>query len=539
MILAFYNVDVFIVMFVCRALLWRRDDNIVFGLIMNRGSGEVSTGDTVSCQFSGILQVADEDQGPLTKREYKLAAVPVGEELLGKVVNFKGYPVVGDVEDKSPVGTSVMYPLLNCPPNMEDRESIDSPLITGVKAIDIITPLGRGQALQVSGVQGSGKTQLCIQAVMGQKGSGVKCVYAAIGCSNAQLSQTIKELEQAGCMKYTTIVAATDEKDLGEQYAAICYACSIAERYRDEGENSLVVLNDIGAMVKLWESINRGINKLFSAEAEQTADDDLVEYEGMLVSVAAAQRRRFFSFLIQRCARMHRRLNGGSMTGLFVVPGSPAQGKKPQIKDKIAGYKHLTTAQKAKLLEALEKQDGLNGSTIESPQDLRTEVVEEFMSMADGQVVLENTRDKITGGPRIDPRLSVSRIGSRAYSPAIADLASLVRFELAQANDAQRFAANAASDPMARRALRRANAVTAALPQREGTICPLEHQVIQLMAVQQGLVDNVPVDEVASTLDKITSEVTKLCPKSIEEVKTTMKLSQEAKAAILAALTTR
>lgn len=527
-------------MLVCRALLWRRDDNIVFGLIMNRGPREVSIGDTVSCQFSGILQVADEEQGPLTKREYNLAAVPVGEELLGKVVNFRGYPALGDGEDTSPLGTSVMYPLLNCPPNMEDRESIDSPLMTGVKAIDIITPLGRGQALQLSGVQGSGKTQLCIQVVMGQKGSGVKCVYAAIGCSKAQLYQTIKELEQAGCMKYTTIVAATDDKDLGEQYAAICYACSIAERYRDDGQNSLVVLNDIGAMVKLWESINRGINRLFSTDSEQTANgDDLVEYEGMLVSVAAAQRRRFFSFLIQRCARMHRRLNGGSMTGLFVVPGSPAQGKKPQIKDKIAGYKHLTTTQKAKLLEALEQQDGSSGNTIESPQDLRTEVVEEFMSMADGQVVLENTRDKITGGPRIDPRLSVSRIGSRAYSPAIADLASLVRFELAQANDAQRFAANAASDPMARRALRRADAVTAALPQREGTICPLEHQVIQLMAIQQGLVDNVPVDEVASTLDKITNEVTLLCPKSIEEVKTTMKLSQEAKAAILAALTTR
>ena len=227
------------------------------------------------------------------------------------------------------------------------------------------------------------------------------------------------------------------------------------------------------------------------------------------------------------------------MTGLFVVPGSPAQGKSPRMKDKIAAYKHLTAAQKAKLLSALEQQGDYSDAGSDSQYDLSTEVVEEFMSMADGQLVLQHTRDSVTGGPRVDPRLSVSRIGSRAYSPAIADLASLVRFELAQANDAQRFAANAATDPMARKALQRADAVTAALPQREGTVCPLEYQVIQLMAVQQGLVDNAPIEQVSQILDSITRDVISLCPKAVEEIKISKKLSQEAKAAIFAALTTR
>jgi len=151
---------------------------------------------------------------------------------------------------------------------------------------------------------------------------------------------------------------------------------------------------------------------------------------------------------------------------------------------------------------------------------------------------LYGTRDHATGGARIDPQLSVSRIGARAYSPAISEIASLVRFELAQANDAQKFAANAATDPMTRKALKRAAVVTAALPQPVGTICPLEHQVVQLMAVQQGLFDDIPPANVAKLLNIITSEVSSLCPKALSEVARTRKLSRASKAAILAALNT-
>jgi F0F1-type ATP synthase alpha subunit len=509
-------------------LLWRRDDNTVFALVND--DDRVAVGEVVECAFSGILQVADEEAGPQTKRKYKVACVPVGDALVGKVVNFCGIPYAE--ANAGPVGTDVLYPLLNATPNMEDRESIDSPLLTQVKAIDIITPLGKGQALQVSGIQGSGKTQLCIQTVMGQRGTGVRCVYAAVGCSKEQVAETIRALERSGCMAYTTVIVATEDRGLGEQYAAICYAASLAERVRDEGGDSLVVFNTVEALVKLWDSITKSIQVDLNVAEGGDGGEELVEYEGMMISAQAAQRRIFFSSLIQRTARMHKRLKGGSLTGLFVVPGSPAQGRKPQMVDKVAHYKHLTEAQKAKLLKALEHQEA------SEQHDLNTEIVEEFMSMADGQVVLEHARDAATGGPKVDARLSVSRIGSRAYAPALADLASLVRFELAQANDAQLFAANAGTDPMARKALKRAEAVTAVLPQRPGTVCPLEHQVIQLLAVQQGILDNVPLEEVASVLEKITDEVLSLCPTAVAELQQTRMLTQTAKAAIVAALTT-
>ena len=183
--------------------------------------------DVVECEFSGILQVADEEAGPRTKREVQglVCAGGGGAGGAGGAVWGGGGCWGGGGAARCCVRRRIW----------EDRESIDSSLFTQVKAIDIVTPLGKGQALQVSGVRGSGKTPLGVQVVMGQKGAGVRCVYAAVGCTEQQLDETVRELEQTGCMAYTTVVAATDGCSVGEQYAAICYAASIAERVRDEG----------------------------------------------------------------------------------------------------------------------------------------------------------------------------------------------------------------------------------------------------------------------------------------------------------------
>jgi len=503
--------------------------------------------------------------------------------------------------DLRPIGSDALLPLLNAQPDMDSREQIAEALVTGVKALDILTPLGKGQALQVSGPLGAGKTQLCVDAVMGQRGAGVRCVYAAVGCTPEQLQRTVEQLEVHGCMEYTTVVAATSARSLGEQYAAMLMACSVAEATRDAGGHALVVLNDIGVMVRMWEMITVAMaelgsvaveaeteNRLFleggaggdgldctsekveeeEEEEEQAAEEDgLVEYEGMLVSVAAAQRRRFLSSLIQRCAKMHRRLKGGSMTALLVAPGVPATGHRRHQadskaqKEKIMQYRHLSEEQKAKLLHALESQargesgggssappqhaerESDESESVGHPQELRTEVVEELMSITDGQVVLRAQRDPVTGGVSVDPQLSVSRIGSRAYSPAVAEIAPLVRLELAQAEDAKRYAADAPAKggvpgKAAQQAQRRAAVVAAALPQPQRTTCPLEDQVVQLMALQEGVLDAVPLDQVSATLTQVTEEVRVLCPMAMEEISKTRRLTGTAKAAIRAALMT-
>ena len=301
-------------------------------------------------------------------------------------------------------------------------------------------------------------------------------------------------------------------------------------------------------------------------------DEALVEYDGMLVSVAAAQRRRFFSSLIQRAAKMHRRLRGGSLTLLLAVPGLPARGLRgaggalgaraadaASPADTVAKYRHLSEEQKAKLLLALEQRaacpagasidDGGAGAAEEEgvgagaaaaqlppARELRTEVVEELMSIADGQVVLCGRRDPPTGGMVVDPALSVSRIGSRAYCPAMEALAPAVRLELAQAADAERFAARRDRDPAAARAARRAAVIAAALPQPPRTTVRLEDQVVQLLALQRGFLDDVPPPQVAAKLAQLTASVRQLAPAAVQEVAATGRLTAAAEAALVEAL---
>lgn len=554
--------------------MWRRSDNLVFALLLG-GSQLVNVGDGVECKVRGILQVMDETEGPSTKREYEPTRVPVGKELIGHVVDYLGRALPdngGEPLSLQPLGADIHLPLLNVQPDMESREQIAEPLITGVKALDVLTPLGRGQALQVSGPQGSGKTQLCIDAVMGQAKSGVRCVYAAVGCSAEQLERTVAQLKAHGCMEYTTVVAATADRPLGQQYAAMLTACSIAEATRDAGGHALVVLNDVSVMVRMWEMITVAMADLGSVatevqaaevaaltEAAQDAaaeagvklkeedeekgeSEEMVEYEGMLVSVAAAQRRRFFSSLVQRCAKMHRRLKGGSMSALLVVPGTPATGMAKKARETVLKYRHLTEDQKAKLLSALEAQAPSEGASGKKnpkgpvPEELRTEVVEEFMSITDGQIVLRAMRDEATGGVSVNPQLSVSRIGSRAYAPAMSELAPLVRFELAQAEDARKFAADGGNDLAAQRAQRRAIAIASALPQPQRTVCPLEVQVVHLLALKKGLLDDVPAEQIVNKLNSLSEAVAAACPEALAEIVTTQRLTATAESAISEAL---
>ncbi|KAL4448343.1 hypothetical protein ABPG75_005562 [Micractinium tetrahymenae] len=579
-------------------MLWRRSDNIVFALLLG-GANLVAVGDGVECRVKGILQVLDGEEGPTTKREYEQMLVPVGDALVGQVVDFLGrpYPLVqqdgqpsssdgsggsggsgsaeqqhaaGPAAQQAPIGANQQLPLLNGQPDMDSREQINEPLLTGVKAFDILTPLGRGQAQQIVGPQGSGKTQLCIDAVLGQRGTGVRCVFAAVGSSPEQLARTVEQLRSLGCLEYTTVVAATGDRPLGEQYAAMLTACSIGERIRDEGGHSLVVLNDASVMVNMWEMITYAMASLGAAAQAATeedveevkkgqavaeemsagassapdndassaasSEDELVEYEGMLVSAAAAQRRRFFSSLIQRAAKMHRRLRGGTMTLLLVTPGVPASGEVRRAREKIEAYKHLAPQQKAKLLAALEaKEAAAGGGRQPGPQELRTEVVEELMSITDGQVVLKPGRDAVTGGVTVDPQLSVSRIGSRAYHPAMEALAPQVRLDLAQAVDAARFSTSM-DDPAAEKAMLRAAIVAAALPQLPHTSLPLEAQVVQLLALLRGFLDGTPPEQAAARLDSLAAAAVAAAPAAVAELAESRRLTAAAEAALLEAL---
>jgi F0F1-type ATP synthase alpha subunit len=564
--------------------------------------GTAAPGERVACRIKAILQVVDAADGPLTQREYDVATVPVGPSLAGAVVDWRGRPLAwgsggsdSAPSSPSPLGGEASGALFaECPP-MDARAQILEPLHTGVKGIDALTPLGRGQCLLVLGGPGSGKSTATLDAVLAQAGTGVRCVIAAVGCDPSSVRAAAATLAAKDALGHVTIVAAPAGAPLGERYVALCAAAAIAERARDAGGHALLVIDDGGAVPEMWERVTAALAGLgpgveaeleggggkkgegeggeedgdaastpaeaagttsapptpspssTASEEEGSADEALVEYEGMLVSAAAAARRRFFASLLQRAAKLAPRLGGGSLTLALVLPGVPASGRRavgvgtdPSSSSSTSSddggdggpapinldaYTTLSPEQKAKLAAALAARaaasnGGEGDSETHSARVVRTEVVEEFMSIADGQAVF--VRDSPTSPPCVDPASSVSRIGARAYPPALRALGPAVRLELAQAADVARTLGPAVASspasvaalagPRAAAALVRADRVRAALAQPAGHPVPVEEEAVTLHALAAGWLDSVPPAAVPRRLGLLMSALRRSRP---------------------------
>lgn len=555
------------------ALLWRRSDNICFAVLLG---GAATLGERVAVRIKAILQVVDAADGPLTQREYDVATVPVGPGLAGSVVDFRGRAL--DWESMrsdeaapalpfssgspTPLGADVSGPLFaECPP-MEARSQICAALTTGVKGVDALTPLGRGQCLLVLGAPGAGKSTAMLDAVLAQAGTGVRCVVAAVGAAPSAVAAAADALARKDALGHVTIVTAPPGAPLGERYVALCAAAAIAERARDGGEDALLVIDDGGCVPEMWERVTAALASLGPAVAEEeavtkeeggevaaaeasssaaaappggassssegSADEALVEYEGMLVSAAAAARRRFFASLLQRAAKLTPRLGGGSLTMALVLPGVPASGRMEiggggggggdgegggaaPAPINLDAYVTLSPAQREKLAAALTARAaaaaaaGKGAAGPSSRTGVRTEVVEEFMSIADGQAVFvrgDGGDGASSSPPCVDPAASVSRIGARAYPPALRAVGPAVRLELAQAADVARTlgpgaaslspsAAASLAGPRAAAALVRADRVRAALAQPPGHPVPVEEEAVTLHALAAGWLDAV------------------------------------------------
>jgi len=484
------------------ALLWRRADNLCCVLLLDgEGGPAVGAGEAAEVAVKAILQIADATAGPATKREYETAMVPVGDGAAGRVVDFRGRALDGNADGVP--GAATLAPLLAEPPPMDARESINSALSTGVKGIDVLTPVGRGQCLLVLGADGAGKSTAMLDAAAAAAASGVRVVYAAVGGVDGDAAAA--SLARAGALPRATVVAARAGAPLGERFAALAAATAIAERARDSGGHALLVLDDASSAVGIWEAVAAALARAGrpAADADPATlaavasspsllvDEDgdaLVEYEGMLVSATAAARRRFLGALLQRPAKLSARLGGGTLTALVALPGLPAVGfgVAPGGFDP-ESLTTLTEGQRAKLATALKARapDAAAAPTT----SVRTEAVEEFMSIADGQAVF--VRAPGGGAPRVDAAASVSRVGARAYPPALRSIAPSIRLDLAQAADGARFGAGSA-EAAARAA--RADRVRAALVQPPGWPVPVDELAVTLIALEAGFVDGVAPD---------------------------------------------
>lgn len=505
-------------------LLHHRSDNLVFAIILG-GASTIRVGERVECKIKGVLQVVDEAKGPVTRKDYEFVMAPAGDALFGKTVNFfgverssgSGTPASPSPSPSSPIGFDKTRPLINAQVDMKGREQITENLHTGVKAIDILTPLGRGMNLLVIGPKGSGKRSLALDAILAQTSSGVKCALALISASGSQATEISQLLQKGKVLETTAIVSADEGATIGERLACIFTACSIGERVRDEGGHCLVILDTVMPLVEAWEELIAGLSGLGADKVleglvkdkegrevarpkDENDDNELVDYQGMLVSAAVAQRRGFFSTLFMRPAKLNRSSGGGSMTLLPLVPGQCATGVSKKAID-MSKYQTLSEEQKAKIKEALEKKAREEEATVapsaQAEGEMATEVIEEFISISDGQLVLSQGR--IKGSYEVNPRLSITRVGTRAYPKALEEIAPQVRLDLSQADDARKFSSNL-DDPVIMRYDLYARRLAAALVQASGCPSSLGEQVVVLLAIQNGICDGFDPDSLSHFL---------------------------------------
>ncbi len=357
--------------------------------------------------------------------------MPVGEALTGRVVDALGQPVDG----KGPIASKESRPLERYAPGVVDRRSVKEPLQTGLKAIDAMIPIGRGQRELIIGDRGTGKTAIGVDTIINQKGQDVFCFYVAIGQKQSTVAQVVKVLEDTGAMAYTTVVVASASESAALQYLAPYAGCAMAEFFRDSGRHSLCIYDDLSKHATAYRQMSLLLRRPPGREA----------YPGDVFYL--------HSRLLERAAKLNEQLGGGSLTALPII--------ETQLGD-VAAY-------------------------------IPTNVI----SITDGQIYLES--DLFYSGirPAVNVGLSVSRVGGSAQIKAIRQVAGKLRLDLAQYRELAAFAQFGSDlDKATLQQLARGQRMVELLKQGQYAPLTVEKQVAIIFAGSQGLLDDLPVDQV-------------------------------------------
>src|SRR6266508_363633 len=360
-----------------------------------------------------------------------LEQVPVGEVLVGRVVNALGQPVDG----KGPISAKESRPIERYAPGVVDRRSVKEPLQTGIKAIDAMIPIGRGQRELIIGDRGTGKTAIGVDTIINQKGQGVFCFYVAVGQKRSTVAQVVKVLEDTGAMAFTTVVVASASEPAALQYLAPYTGCAMAEFFRDSGRHALCIYDDLSKHAAAYRQMSLLLRRPPGREA----------YPGDVFYL--------HSRLLERAAKLNDQLGGGSLTALPII--------ETQLGD-VSAY-------------------------------IPTNVI----SITDGQIYLES--DLFYSGirPAVNVGLSVSRVGGSAQIKAMRQVAGKLRLDLAQFRELAAFAQFGSDlDKATQAQLARGQRMVELLKQVQYQPLPVEKQVVIIYAGTQGLLDDVPVDAV-------------------------------------------
>jgi F-type H+-transporting ATPase subunit alpha len=396
-------------------------ENNVYGLALNLEE------DSVGVMLLGETKLVKE--GDIVKRTGRILQVPAGPALIGRVVDSLGHPL----DDKGPIQTDLTMFVERLAPGVVERMPVREPLQTGIKAIDSMIPIGRGQRELIIGDRQTGKTAIVVDTILNQKNSGVICIYVAIGQKNSTVAQIIKILEDYGAMAYTTVVAATASDPSALQYLAPYAGCAMGEYFRDRGQHALVIYDDLSKHAAAYREISLLLRRPPGREA----------YPGDVFYL--------HSRLLERAAKMNQELGGGSLTALPII--------ETQAGD-VSGY-------------------------------IPTNVI----SITDGQIYLEPALFNAGIRPGINVGISVSRVGGNAQIKAMKQVAGKLRLDLAQYRELQTFAQFGTElDKASQAQLDRGLRLTEILKQVPYSPLPVEKQVLIIYAGNRGFLDEFPLE---------------------------------------------
>lgn len=402
------------------------------GVVMLGGYQHITEGDTVKCTG-------------------KILEVPVGEALLGRVVDALGNPVDG----KGAINAAESSPIEKIAPGVIARQSVDQPVQTGLKSIDSMIPIGRGQRELIIGDRQTGKTAIAVDAIINQKGSGIKCIYVAIGQKRSSIANVVRKLEEHGAMEHTIIVSASASESAALQFISPYTGCAMGEYFRDRGEDALIIYDDLTKQAWAYRQISLLLRRPPGREA----------YPGDVFYI--------HSRLLERAARINadevEKLTGG----------------------KVKGQTGSLTA-----LPIIETQGG----------DVSAFVPTNVISITDGQIFLETGLFNSGIRPAVNAGLSVSRVGGAAQTKIIKKLGGGIRLDLAQFRELAAFAQFASDlDESTRKQIERGQRVTELMKQNQYAPMSVAQMAVSLFAANEGFLDDVEVDKVRDFEDALQS----------------------------------
>ena len=395
----------------------------VYGMVLNLEE------DNVGAVLLGSNKNINE--GDTVKTTGRVVEVPVGHVMLGRVVNALGQPIDG----KGPIQTDKYRKIERVASGVITRKSVDTPLQTGIKAIDSMVPIGRGQRELIIGDRQTGKTAIAIDTIINQKGQGVKCIYVAIGQKASTVASIVKTLEEFGALSYTTVVAATASELAPLQYIAPYAGCAIGEEWMENGEDVLVIYDDLSKHAAAYRTLSLLLKRPPGREA----------YPGDVFYL--------HSRLLERAARMSDEYGGGSLTALPII----------------------------------ETQAG----------DVSAYIPTNVISITDGQIYLETEMFNSGFRPAVNAGLSVSRVGGAAQIKAMKKIAAPIRTELAQYRELASFAQFGSElDADTKEKLAQGERIKEVLKQPQYQPMPVQYQVIIIYAVTKRFLLDVPVEDI-------------------------------------------